>query len=265
MLDITEAVRALGGAAEVHVVAVKNEVKELLVLLEEGRDSLDPEITCVNLETEEETFVFRRSEEANRNDGANRANTTYKTNKTEEANKTLEAQDEWILVEPNGAIQKGGAFRLFGEKYGLMQLDANSHLFCLPTAGSCMQESTETFRESDTNFRETVGSCMQEGIEPVAKKYIHFCENEGPENSECPEKKDIKTGVPGRIFRVHIATKEELKAIKQANVICRNYPLSADALKKKLKVRDGGEKYVIATKIASKPTIFLGCRQFLHI
>jgi len=64
---------------------------------------------------------------------------------------------------------------------------------------------------------------------------------------------------------VHIATKEELKAIKQANVICRNYPLSADALKKKLKVRDGGEKYVIATKIASKPTIFLGCRQFLHI
>ena len=63
MLDVTEALRALGGAAEVHVVAVRNEVKEVLVLLEAGRDSMDPEITCVNLETEEESFVFRKSEE----------------------------------------------------------------------------------------------------------------------------------------------------------------------------------------------------------
>jgi hypothetical protein len=67
--------------------------------------------------------------------------------------------------------------------------------------------------------------------------------------------------VPGRVFRVHQASKEELKGLRQANVICRNYPLSAEGLKKQLKVKDGGETYVIGTRIGTKPVIFLGVRQ----
>ena len=94
---------------------------------------------------------------------------------------------------------------------------------------------------------------MQESSEGVAKIYGYFCGAKG-----------FSESLPGRVFCAKIATKEELKNLDQANVICRNYPLSPDALKKKLRVRDGGEKYVIATKIGTKPVIFLGVRQFLH-
>ena len=231
MLDVTEALRALGGAAEVHVVAVRNEVKEVLVLLEAGRDSMDPEITCVNLETEEESFVFRKSEE----DGPHETNEANGTNEAHGAN-------EIILVEPNAAIMKAGAFRTFGERYGLGKLGKNSQLYVAKGVQRCIGESTERVLES----------------------YVTFCGAEGSKNFEYAECKRLYPSLPGRIFTVHIATKEELKNLNQANVICRNYPLSPEALKKKLRVRDGGEKYVIATKIGTKPVIFLGVRQFLH-
>lgn len=216
MLDITSAVRSLGGATEVHVVAVKNEVKEVLILLETGRDNLDPGITCVNLETEEERFVFRKSEEEE-----NRANEGNKSN----------VGEEFYLVEPNSAIQKAGGWKSFGARYGLEQLGPNSHLFFVPE----------------------VTGCMHDVYEGVAKTFECFCKKEGS-----------KKMLPGRIFLAKTATKEELKTLNQANVICRNYPMSADALKKKLRVRDGGEKYIIATQIGQKPVIFLGVRQFLH-
>jgi hypothetical protein len=55
---------------------------------------------------------------------------------------------------------------------------------------------------------------------------------------------------PGRIFKI-----EEKKPVlrnlgiyfpeNKANVVIRNYPLSAEQLKKKLKLNDGGEKYLI--------------------
>lgn len=56
---------------------------------------------------------------------------------------------------------------------------------------------------------------------------------------------------PGRIFEVTALLKADLREIAlhfpggRANVISRNHPLPADALKKKLKLQDGGEKYLI--------------------
>lgn len=58
------------------------------------------------------------------------------------------------------------------------------------------------------------------------------------------------TDFPGRIFRV-VGINPNSKQLHQllpdgkANVVTRNYPLSPDELKKKLKLKDGGEKYVI--------------------
>ena len=198
MLDITAAVRSLGGAAEVHVVAVKNEVKELLVLLEDGRDSMDPEIHCVNLGTDEPEFVFRRSEE-----------------ELISPISPISLIGPISLVEPNAAILKAGAFKTFAERYGLRRLGPNTQLYARESA-----ESSEAVRKTVPIFP-----------------------------------------VPGRVFCVHPASKEELKGLRQANVICRNYPLSADALKKQLKLKDGGETYVIGTRIGAKPMIFVGVRQ----
>jgi hypothetical protein len=58
-------------------------------------------------------------------------------------------------------------------------------------------------------------------------------------------------GFPGRIFEIVQEVKPEHSLIRKiindgkANVLTRNYPLSAEQLKKKLKLKDGGEKYVI--------------------
>ena len=56
---------------------------------------------------------------------------------------------------------------------------------------------------------------------------------------------------PGRIFKTKGLLKADAKSVEtyfpngKANVITRNYPLSSDALKKKLRLQDGGEKYLI--------------------
>jgi len=57
---------------------------------------------------------------------------------------------------------------------------------------------------------------------------------------------------PGRVFEVSAYIKSDAKTVHQhiksgkANVLTRNYPLSPEELKKKLKLNDGGEDYLIA-------------------
>ncbi len=62
------------------------------------------------------------------------------------------------------------------------------------------------------------------------------------------------TGIPGRVFEVlqEISPKkQEIKALflsGKANVICRNYVMGTEELKKKLGLKDGGEEFLIGTK-----------------
>lgn len=56
---------------------------------------------------------------------------------------------------------------------------------------------------------------------------------------------------PGRIFKLIAPVKADSKSVhallpdKKANVLTRNYPLKPEELKKKLKLQDGGEAYLI--------------------
>lgn len=56
---------------------------------------------------------------------------------------------------------------------------------------------------------------------------------------------------PGRIFKVEAFVKADPKALKaffpegKANITTRNYPLSVEELKKKMGLKDGGEKFLI--------------------
>ena len=56
---------------------------------------------------------------------------------------------------------------------------------------------------------------------------------------------------PGRVWRI-----TEKQDLKQANVLCRNYPLTPEQVKKKLHLRDGGTAFVIGCRVHSKPTLF---------
>jgi len=63
--------------------------------------------------------------------------------------------------------------------------------------------------------------------------------------------KELNQDFPGRIFKMIRAVKPDAKILKEiftegkANVITRNYPLSAEELKKKAKLKDGGVLYLI--------------------
>ena len=73
---------------------------------------------------------------------------------------------------------------------------------------------------------------------------------------------ELVADFPGRVWKVKepTPTLPKGKEIKQANVLVRNYPLTAEQLKKKLHLRDGGTAYVIGCRVAGKPTVILAER-----
>ena len=82
---------------------------------------------------------------------------------------------------------------------------------------------------------------------------------------------DRVEGFPGREFVVEAVTtlnkrqlKETLGSLQQANISVRNFPMSVAELRKRLKLRDGGDKYIFATTtregervliVGHKPTV----------
>lgn len=107
MLDITKALQELCHVKEVHVVAVANECKELLFLLERDFEA-QPSFTCVNLQTSQPKVSYVASD-----------------CRHDEGGETPRS----FLYEPNAALMKAGCFGLLAQRYGLLQLHPNSHLF----------------------------------------------------------------------------------------------------------------------------------------
>ena len=73
---------------------------------------------------------------------------------------------------------------------------------------------------------------------------------------------------PGRSFRIECVTslnkkevKEKLKDVTQANITTRNFPMSVDSLKKKLKIADGGNIYIFATTTKENRHILFVCKK----
>ena len=189
MLDITQATKELSLLLwDVYVIAVKNEVKEvLLVSQESGVRNQESGITAIDLYYPEQAFSFTREEESN----------SEAVCQPEGRSVFCQAKPVF-LYEPNAAILKAGAYKLIAQRFGLHKLDVNTHLYA---------------------------SCQ---LVP------HF---------------------PGRVWRV-TDTNANTTANTNANIICRNYPLTPDQLKKKLHLRDGGTAYVIGCRVAGKPTLF---------
>lgn len=108
MLDMHEAIRQLPETREVHIVSVRNECKELLLILRAGEAEQPIEVHCVNLETQEPAFCYTQS-------------TTRSP---------LHAvTDTKFLYEPNASIMKAGCFHEVEAALGIRQLAENSHLY----------------------------------------------------------------------------------------------------------------------------------------
>ncbi len=206
MIDITQALKELSAVSgqpsdltwDVHIVAVKNEVKEVLLLSQclkapindQINDKMvnDQIIKCIDLSRPEQAFVFTREEE--------------QAAQPQMVNGTW-SNGTWIY-EPNAAILKAGAYKLVGERFGLQKLDPNTHLY-------------------------------------ISDRLVeHF---------------------PGRVWRINDKmVNAKMVNGQMANVLCRNYPLTPEQLKKKLHLRDGGTAYVIGCRVAGKPVVLLAER-----
>ncbi|RFS14504.1 THUMP-like domain-containing protein [Emticicia sp. C21] len=113
ILDIKLALEQLQSITEVHVVAVENEVKELL-FLKQGT-SYEPKIVCVNFLPDEsqQTFAFNYQQE--------------------QALSVHYALPKKYIYEPNAAILKAGAFKSVAQANSLEKLAPSSHLYTSDT------------------------------------------------------------------------------------------------------------------------------------
>lgn len=185
MLDWRKAVADLGKVNEVHIISVDNECKELLLILSKTKKPL--RVFCVNNDECFEVVEGISSQP-----------------------RPL-PQDMRYLYEPNASVMKAGCFDLIEQRFGVVQLERNSHLF-------------------------------------VSDKEI--------------------LGFPGRQFLIEKRTsmnKRELKAtladVDQANITVRNFPMSVAELRKRLKLKEGGDVYIFATTISDEGHQLLVCRK----
>lgn len=188
MLDITVGIEELKNlVSQIHIVAVNNEVKELLFLIGKEKEN-SPEICTVNIRGNEKQFF------------------SFKMNFTEKA--TYDNPKNF-LYEPNAALMKSGGFEVLSSRLGIEKIHPNSHLF-------------------------------------TSENLIPF---------------------PGRSFKIeHIVPykKQALKQFplpKQANISTRNFPESVATIRKKWKIKDGGDSYLFFTTLQDNRKVVLFCRK----
>lgn len=108
LLDVSIGLKELKHVEAIHIVSIKNEVKELLWILKKGYIG-DSKVTAVNIKDNEEMFVFDLHEEQS-------ASPTF-------------SQPLSYLYVPNASIYKAGAFKLVSSKLKVDKLQSNSHLY----------------------------------------------------------------------------------------------------------------------------------------
>ena len=186
MLDWRKAVDDLQHVAEVYIVSVDNECKELLLVLEHTERPL--RLVCVN---NDQIFEVPHHPSP----------TTHHPLPTTPS----------YLYEPNASIMKAGCFEALVQQYPVRQVSVNSHLFL----------------------------------------------------------SSIEIGdFPGRRFQICAISstnkqmlKEVLAGVSRANITVRNFPLSAEQLRKKLRLKDGGDTYLFATTEADGVHSLYICRK----
>ena len=87
-------------------------------------------------------------------------------------------------------------------------------------------------------------------------------------NSHLFVSEDSVEAFPGRTFRIIAVSsfnkkelKRQLSGITKANIATRNFPLSVAELRKRLKLKDGGETYIFATTLSDESHVLVICER----
>lgn len=174
LIDISYLISELKNITEIQIIAVRNDVKELVLIIENNQltDNQQPTtIKCINLESNDPEFSFNLDDEKSSN-----------SEFSESSN---------FLYIPNNSILKAGAFNIISEKFGLKKLHPNTHFY--------------TSENKIENF-------------------------------------------PGRVLEIEKIEAKDLKKGEKYNIVSKNYPLKPEEIKKKYKLNDGGNHYLIFTQ-----------------
>ena len=203
MFDISSALEVFPECRQVHVVSVKNECKELLLLVEGGFCG-ETEIVCVDLDelgisvqTSGEPSLLELSR-------VQPEITSVASNLKKEKGEIISYSSPKVyLYEPNASIMKAGLFKTVANRYNVQKLHPSTHLYT-------SEELVEDF--------------------------------------------------PGRSFKVERVTKvqrKEIQDIEKANLSTRNFPGNVADLRKKLKLKDGGDTYIFATTLNDNSKVLI--------
>ena len=185
---------------EVHIVSVRNECKELLMVLQRTKGEKDDktatekalQVFCVN----DESIVSYSLDEA-----------------LSVSQQLLSAvpQAGQYLYEPNASLMKAGCFALLTARYPLSVLSLNSHLFV-------SEEAIDDF--PGRRFEITAVSSFN--------------------------KKELRRSLSG---------------IDKANIAVRNFPMNVAELRKRLKIKEGGDFYLFATTDTESNHLLFVCKK----
>ena len=110
LVDIKLAVEELGDVKEVHVVAVNNECKELLFLIENGNSAVP--------------LIYASHYSKSR--GWEKVKFSFAEERTSSPEYALPQR---YLYEPNAALLKAGTYKTLALRYGVYKLHPNTHLY----------------------------------------------------------------------------------------------------------------------------------------
>lgn len=241
MLDIHQALQELKGVSEVHVVSVDNECKELLLILASGET--------------ENTTGFATAEKRQETDD----NLASATEKAEEvaANKLEDASTSSNSEQSN------------------VKKPAETRICCINLQKGEQQTFEYTAQEeasAEAVYTDQPGAYLYEPNTSLLKAgaYKCLCARFGVRklhpNSHLYTSDTLCADFPGRRFRVtgsRTFSKQDLKQIArdipQANITIRNFPSTVQELRKKLKIKEGGDRYLFVTTLKNEQHIILEC------
>lgn len=217
MLDWHRAVSELNCVQEVHIISVNNECKELLLVLS-ARNMDDMRASSADGESGEDEI-----------DGA-------------------EGTD--------GEVKHAGNLRIYcindAQSFVCDELDMESS--SVKIAPSTLEEMLYLYEPNASLMKAGCFSVLSEryGARMLSK------------NSHLFVSREPIAVFPGRSFRIIVVSsfnKKELKrhlsGIIKANIATRNFPLSVAELRKRLKLKDGGETYIFATTLSDESHVLM--------
>lgn len=217
MLDWHRAVSELNCVQEVHIISVNNECKELLLVLS-ARNMDDMRASSADGESGEDEI-----------DGA-------------------EGTD--------GEVKHAGNLRIYcindAQSFVCDELDMESS--SVKIAPFTLEEMLYLYEPNASLMKAGCFSVLSEryGARMLSK------------NSHLFVSREPIAVFPGRSFRIIVVSsfnKKELKrhlsGITKANIATRNFPLSVAELRKRLKLKDGGETYIFATTLSDESHVLM--------